>query len=71
MAKLFEGTYCVERWWDDDSGIEQTLAACSNVHVARAAYAEAILRFPDKLIYLRNKSMVMERHAPGADDRLN
>jgi hypothetical protein len=68
MADLFEGTYCVERWWDDDRGVEQTLAACSNLHIARAAYAKAVRRFPDKLIYLRQRAFVMERHAPETSD---
>lgn len=47
-----------------ERGVEQTLVACSNLHVARAAYAEAVRRFPDKLILLRQRSFVMERHEP-------
>ena len=68
MADLYPGNFCVERWWADDRGVEQVLAACSNLHVARAAYAEAVRRFPDKLIYLRQRAFVMERHEPEQRD---
>ena len=65
MAQLFEGTYQVERWWPDDSGVESILAACSNPHIARAAYAEAVRRFSDKLLlYLRQRAFVIECHQP-------
>ena len=64
MSDLYPGNYCVERWWSDDRGVDQTLAACSDLYVARAAYTEAIKRYPDKLIYLRQRSFVLERHDP-------
>ena len=64
MTELYPARYCVEQWWPDDRGVEETLAACSNLDIARAAYQEAVRRFPDKRLYLRHRSFVVEQHEP-------
>lgn len=63
-AKEADFTFAVEQWNDDDSRIEETLAQCRNVVLARAAFRAAVEQRPRSRLYLRQRTQVLEKHEP-------
>jgi hypothetical protein len=63
-AKEADFTFAVEQWSDDDSRIEETLAQCRNVAMARAAFQAAVEQRPKSRIYLRQRTQVLEKYEP-------
>lgn len=54
--------YLVELWETPEMARrEDTLAACSNLYVARAAYEKAKELYPTRLVTSSNKAMVMAK----------
>jgi hypothetical protein len=56
--------YVVERWASDGRHIEETLARCSHISVARAAFNAAISEYPDCVITLSQGMQLIDRTNP-------
>jgi hypothetical protein len=66
--------YKIDLWLDDAcTRIEEPIATASSLKVARAAYNAAVAEKPDRMITLRNRTMVIaqSREPPrGPDDKV-
>ena len=51
----------VEEWTESDH-ILRLLAGCDNLFVARAAFREAVARYPKSILTLRQGARVLEEH---------
>ena len=56
-----EPAYKVEEWGEGDH-VLRLFAGCDNLFVARAAYREAVARYPHSEITLRQGGRVLEEH---------
>ncbi len=57
--------FVVELWSDDESRPLETLATAGNFYIARAAFAEATARHPDRPILVRHGiRVVMDSRRP-------
>jgi hypothetical protein len=50
--------------WDAGGHIIRKFAAADNLYIARAAYREAVARYPQSRITLRQKAHLLEEHKP-------
>jgi hypothetical protein len=57
-------TYIVERWASDGGHIEETLARCSHISLARAAFTAAISVYPGSVITLSQGMKLIDRTSP-------
>lgn len=57
-------SFRVEQWSDDDMRVVAILAACINIKIAQAAYAQALIERPTNIVRLRNKAAVVEERFP-------
>ncbi len=64
MDVLAAFPFRVEVWDIEDVGIDEVLAYCRNVMVARGAYERALEERPDRIIRLRNRAMVLAERFP-------
>lgn len=53
--------YVIERWASDGKHIEETIARCSNLAVARAAFNAAISEYPNFVITLSQGMQLIDR----------
>jgi hypothetical protein len=58
-----EPAYKVEEWTKGDH-VLRVIAGADNLFIARAAYREAVARYPDSIITLRQACRVLEEHKP-------
>lgn len=56
--------FLVELWDRGDQRVEQVLAACAGIVVARAALDAAARQNPGRSVYLRHRCRVIERRGP-------
>jgi hypothetical protein len=66
MSKDDPLEYVIERWASDGSHIEETIARCSRISVARAAYGAAVSDYPRFVITLSHGLQLIERTFPPA-----
>ena len=52
----------VELWTADRQSVEEVIAACSNLLVARAAFDRAVQYYPKAIIRLRHRTRVTKEH---------
>ena len=63
-----EPAYKIEEWTAGDH-ILRLIAGADNLFVARAAYREAVARYPNSIITLRQQCRLLEEHKPSASRR--
>jgi len=51
--------------WNASGSFVRVVARADNLIVARAAFEAAAHQYPDALVRLRNRTLVMEEHKPG------
>ena len=61
MNKDDPSQYMVERWASDGSHIEEVIARCSRVTVARAAFDAAVSEYPGCIITLSQGMQLIDR----------
>lgn len=54
-----DNIFAVEAWSADGNRLEETLATAGNLFLARAAFAEALRRYPERRILLRLATRVV------------
>ena len=59
MGHPYELPYSVELWDDTDSHVEELIALTGDYRVARAAFEEAVKRWPGRIVTLRQKTRVL------------
>ena len=64
MDSIAAFPFRVEVWDMNDVGIDEVLAYCRNVTVARGAYERALHERPDRIVRLRNRAMVLAERIP-------
>ena len=59
-----EPAFKVEEWTEKGEHLLRLIAGADNLFVARAAYREAVARYPRSAITLRQGCRVLEEHKP-------